>query len=287
MQEQYEKIEAYLNDELPAAERKAFEAAMTEDPALTREVNLHRRLATVLGDEQEWQLRQNLESLRDSVPDDQLEDGKPGKNRRAGGLLLGMLGLVIIASLLYWYATSDATTASETVPATEAPAPANEDEEAPLEEAENPPPVAEEKPAPPPPASVAPEPYAALPLLEALAKASPLSNIYEFELRSAVEGNAPKQLRLDGEMLSAQWEGQTPFVVEIFSNNPAQYPDRPVQEGELLLQPIEEDGPIAFAAKQAYIANYEAPVDLQPGLYYYQVRLQGLDEVLWVGRFRL
>jgi len=284
MQEQYEKIESYLNDELSAEERKAFEAALAEDPALTREVELHRRLATVLGDEREWQFRQNLQSLRDSVPDDQLKDRKPSNNRRAGGLLLGLLGLIVIASLLYWYATSDATTASEPVP--EAPAPPAETEQTPLEEADDLPPVAEEKPTSPP-EPVAPEPYAASPQLEELAKASPLSNIYEFELRSAIEGNAPKQLRLDGELLSAQWEGQTPFVVEIFSNNPAQYPDRPVQEGELLLQPIEEDGPIAFAAKQAYIANYETPLDLQPGLYYYQVRLQGLDEVLWVGRFKL
>lgn len=286
MQKQYEKIEAYLNNELSGAERKAFETAMAEDPALAREVKLHRRLATVLGDEQEWQLRQNLQSLRDSVPADQLEGGKPGKNRRAGGLLLGILGLIIIASLLYWYATSDATTASDPAPVPEAPAPPAEVEETPLEEAEDLPPVAEEKPTPLP-QPVAPEPYAALPQLEELAKASPLSNIYEFELRSAIEGNAPRQLRLDGELLSAQWEGQTPFVVEIFSNNPAQYPGRPVQTGELLLQPIEEDGPIAFAAKQAYIANYEAPLDLQPGLYYYQVRLQGLDEVLWIGRFKL
>jgi anti-sigma factor RsiW len=99
MQEQYERIEAYLDGTLPEPERKAFEAELERDKTLAAEVELHRRVHRTLGNADEWAFRQNLEAISEAY-EAPAENGKPG-NRSALRLLLGILILIIVASLLY------------------------------------------------------------------------------------------------------------------------------------------------------------------------------------------
>lgn len=281
MQEQYERIEAYLDGTLPEPEREAFEAELERDQTLAAEVELHRRLHRTLGNADEWAFRQNLEAISEAY-EAPAENGKPG-NRSALRLLLGILILITVASLLYYFfmPAPDAAPSAEP-PKAEQPAPLpTAPEEAPANEPE------EEEAAPTPkdtpeamtePDIPADQPNGAL---EALVAASPLSTTYEL----AVEANLSAQgFTLEGEMLSAQYEAGQPMTVALFDNQPGSYPDAPRHTGELQVMEADEDAPIAFAAKKAYFLAYEAALDLPPGLYYYVIRVDGEAEALWVGK---
>jgi len=120
-----------------------------------------------------------------------------------------------------------------------------------------------------------------------LADTASLSNIHSFELEANLAGKAPVRLLVEGELLSAQWEGETPFLLELYSNSPADYPGSPLLTGELTVLPQQEDGPIAFAAKKGYFVGFESQVSLEKGLYYYRVRLQGESQPLFVDKVKL
>jgi len=102
MEEQYEKIEAYLKGELPESEQQAFEAAMAADPELAEEVALHRRLQEVFGDEGEWRFRQNLRDIRSNIGEAAPENTSSAQ-RSGARILLGLLVLIALSSLLYWW----------------------------------------------------------------------------------------------------------------------------------------------------------------------------------------
>ena len=286
MENQYEKIEAYIDGTLPAEERRDFEAKIAADPELGAEVKLHQRLQDTLSNEAEWRFRQTLNELRDSVDEQLTEEEKPSGNSSLKWLLPGILGLIIIASLTWYYMTPPPMPQlPETPEVPEAPreeiSPAEETEPtvtAPEEE----PPVAEE----PEPEAPAVQPYAPIPELEQLAAASPLSNAYDFSLEATVRSGNPQTLIVEGELLSAQWDAETPLLLELYSNNPKRYPADPLLSGNMIATELQEDGPIAFAAKTAYFVNFEEDVDLPKGLYYYRVRLTGAEELLWVGKIR-
>lgn len=60
----YEKIEAYLNGALPAAEKLAFEAEIEANPELAQEVELHREITHSLGDSEKIAFRKTIQSIR-------------------------------------------------------------------------------------------------------------------------------------------------------------------------------------------------------------------------------
>jgi hypothetical protein len=278
MQEQYERIEAYLDGTLPEPERKAFEAELEGDKTLAADVELHRRLHRTLGNADEWAFRQNLEALSEAY-EAPAENGKP-ENRSALRLLLGILILIIIASLLYYFFMPAPDAVPAEPPVIEQPAPSpTAPEEAPEEEApeETTTPTApEDRPI----ANIPPD--RPNPVLEALVAASPLSSTYEL----AVEARFSNQnFTLEAEMLSAQYEEEQSMTLTLFDNRPDNYPDAPMHTGEIQVMEIDEDAPIAFAAKKAYFLAYEAALDLPAGLYYYVVRVDGEAEALWVGKF--
>jgi hypothetical protein len=278
MQEQYERIEAYLDGTLPEPERKAFEAELEGDKTLAADVELHRRLHRTLGNADEWAFRQNLEALSEAY-EAPAENGKP-ENRSALRLLLGILILIIIASLLYYFFMPAPDAVPAEPPVIEQPAPSpTAPEEAPEEEApeETTTPTApEDRPI----ANIPPD--RPNPVLEALVAASPLSSTYEL----AVEARFSNQnFTLEAEMLSAQYEEEQSMTLTLFDNRPDNYPDAPLHTGEIQVMEIDEDAPIAFAAKKAYFLAYEAALDLPAGLYYYVVRVDGEAEALWVGKF--
>lgn len=277
MQEQYERIEAYLDGTLPEPERKAFETELGRDKTLAAEVELHRRVHRTLGNADEWAFRQNLEAVSESY-EAPAENGKPG-NRSALRLLLGILVLIIVASLLYYFFMPAPDAAPAEPPAIEQPAPSpTAPEEAPEEEApeETTTPTAPEDT---PIANIPPD--RPNPVLEALVAASPLSATYEL----AVEARFSNQnFTLEGEMLSAQYEEGQSMTLTLFDNQPDNYPDAPLHTGEIQVMEIDEDAPIAFAAKKAYFLAYKATLDLPGGLYYYVIRVDGEAEALWVGK---
>jgi|AntRauTorckE5430_2_1112549.scaffolds.fasta_scaffold24273_2 hypothetical protein len=279
MEQKYERIEAYLDGTLPEAERKAFEAEIAKDAEIAKEIKLHRRLQSTLGNEAEWQFRQNLEAISDGyqAPDKNKNPGKQGTLR----LFLGILTLSILASLLYFFFMPGPDTPPAERPEIEQPAPSpTAPEEAPADEPE----VQETTPAPTTPEA---PPIAAIPsdqpnaALEALVTASPLSTAYEL----AVEADlSDPGFALEGEMLSAQYKADQIMTITLFDNQPGSYPDAPLHTGELQVMEIDEDAPLAFAAKKAYFLAYEAELDLPAGLYYYVIRTEGEAEALWVGK---
>lgn len=277
MQEQYERIEAYLDGTLPEPERKAFEAELEGDKTLAAEVELHRRVHRTLGNADEWTFRQNLEAISEAY-EAPAENGKPG-NRSALRLLLGILILIIVASLLYYFFMPVPDAAPTEPPAIEQPAPSpTAPEEVPEEEAveETTPPTAPEAP---PVANIPPnQPN---PALEALIPASPLSTTYELAIEACISG---QNFTLEGEILSAQYEAGQSITLTLFDNQPDNYPDAPLHTGKIQVIEIDEDAPIAFAAKKAYFLAYEAALDLSTGLYYYVIRVDGEAEALWIGK---
>lgn len=286
MEEQYGKIEAYLRGDLPESEQQAFEAAMAAEPALAEEVALHRRLQEVLGDEEEWRFRQNLQDIRSGVGATPSEK-KSLAQRDGARFLLGLLFLIALSSLLYWWLVPAPVPApSQETPVDTLPAPSEPEQktepEPPLEKE-----IAPEPAEPQAPAIELPPPFAPNPQLEALADAAPMSDIHSFDLEAEISREAPARLMVEGELLSAQWEGETPFLLELYSNRPADYPGRPLLTGELAVLQQEEDTPIAFAAKKAYFVGFEQEVSLQSRLYYYRVRLQGESAPLFVGKVKL
>ena len=259
MQEQYERIEAYLDGTLPEPERKAFEAELERDKTLAAEVELHRRVHRTLGNADEWAFRQNLEAISEAY-EAPAENGKP-ENRSALRLLLGILILIIVASLLYYFFM---------------PAPDAAPAEPPVIEQPTPSPTAPEDT---PIANIPPD--QPNPALEALVAASPLSSTYELAAEARLSN---QNFTLEGEMLSAQYEEGQSMTLTLFDNQPGNYPDAPTHTGELQVMEIDEDAPIAFAAKKAYFLDYEATLDLPAGLYYYVIRVDGEAEALWVGK---
>ncbi|MCB0662369.1 MAG: hypothetical protein KDC24_06495 [Saprospiraceae bacterium] len=87
-EEQYEKIEAYLEGTLNEEEKLAFEKEMSEDQALKNAVALEKDLQTFLPDTAELAFRQNLEQVN-----------KNWKNKQ-GGSTISMRWFSIAAGML-------------------------------------------------------------------------------------------------------------------------------------------------------------------------------------------
>lgn len=282
MEQQYEQIEAYLDGTLSGAELEAFEAELKRNMELAAEVALHRRLQHTLGNTDEWAFRQNLEAISKAyqAPDQSTTPDKQGTNR----LFLGILGLLVVASLLYYFFIMAPATPSAPSPGEEQNAPSviNEEpeptNEAPVEDTIQATPELPEEKAPPVANTPTDQPNAAL---EALVTASPLNSAFELAIEARLIDIG---FTLQGQMLSAQYEADQQITIALFDNLPANYPNAPLHTGELQVVKAEEDAPIAFAAKEEYFLAYEAELNLATGLYYYVINIDGEPEALWVGK---
>ncbi len=97
MNEDIEKIEAYLNGELSEGERRIFEAAMTSDPALRQEVAAHRVVQEAIVDHELLTVKKEIRNVMDGAGHSHF-----GRN---GRVALG-LGGILVAGLLTWWITS-------------------------------------------------------------------------------------------------------------------------------------------------------------------------------------
>jgi hypothetical protein len=91
-----ERIEAYLNGELPIGEAEEFRAMLAGDPALDREVELHRNLRDIITDGAYLRVKNELHGIHAR------KLRTINRIKRSAGFGLGGLILGIIAFLLLW-----------------------------------------------------------------------------------------------------------------------------------------------------------------------------------------
>lgn len=109
--QQFDQIQAYLNDQLSSAERQAFEAQMATDPALAEEVGVHRLE------------REMMDMMLEDDLDNQLQAWQQEKAqlppRAKGSMRLWLLITIIIigvAVLLFFILRSNSTENSQQTP---------------------------------------------------------------------------------------------------------------------------------------------------------------------------
>lgn len=120
-----DKIEAWLQGKLPAAEAAAFQAEMAADPALAEEVDLHRLTLQAMDHLSEQHLQQNVLTWMEGVDIDDIgeETTKPqlpktfGPNRN---WLLMAVALLFLAGAFIFYQQSKSGSVKQRIAALEA-----------------------------------------------------------------------------------------------------------------------------------------------------------------------
>ena len=295
MEELYNKIEDYLAGNLSAEDRAAFEQTLQEDPGLLAELALHRRLQETFSDPQEVALRQSLREIRDTFSE---APSEPVGSKPFYQNIWFYIGLIAILLVIYLVtrsqnATSDLpdsptqdtiiqeqNTDANTLPqvdtaATQVPETSN------VEKAPSTPTV----PTRPPIASR--DPFATNPALEVLLDHESQSNRYSFELNANVVAlDQGSNVIIDGELVSTALEDEQ-FSIVIFDNNPANFPTEPLMRQVLRVRETQGERTFAFGAKKRYAILFDEIIEaLTPGLYYYQIYLEGKAEPLYTGTFR-
>ena len=115
-------LERYLDGDLPPAERTAVERALAADPALRAELQLRRELGSLLRQDEERALLEQLEAIGERITDEPERGGNAG--RRKWWLLLALLA---VAGALFYYLLPP----TAPVPPSSLPAPSQEREIAP------------------------------------------------------------------------------------------------------------------------------------------------------------
>lgn len=311
----YEKIEAYLNNQLPEAERRDFEAELTQDPTLAQEVQLHREITQELGNKQKMAFRKTLETLRHDASNSAT---KPTKARKPAWPYL--LGIALLLALLYLL--SPIGKPKETAPPIE-PTPSQQSSESPIatapssntapahsapisaktKELEKTQPATKEttEAIAPPKKEKANNPIASrpnalpqrpdgrsvfdpIPRLEAelQKEADPVYSVEAAAVRLSEKRNqASYDVLFDGLLLTAMEKPELALV--LFDNR------IPITEITAVipvnLSPVKQDPNIrAFAAKKAYEMSANYSLELQPGLYYLRLQRAGDMGVLWTGK---
>jgi hypothetical protein len=272
-----EKIDDYLNGALPATEVMAFEASLQADPELAAEVELQRRMQTVLSDSGEWELRQTLRTISEDYPLPAASEAQvklvssPSKWWYFGPVLI-----VVAFALVYFL---DLFTPSpgkdvglpplETETRTEQP---DSPLELTTEDTIDLAPVAEPTDTPgqtrPEPPRDARDPTSPLPALEQVLAAE-ASVVYDFELsvNRTLEG-----ITLAGTLYALDLPTDSTFLLRIFNNNPVRFPGRPVlTAGFRPEQIIVNEDRIAFGRKNAYAVSFSRVLKLPMGRYYYLI----------------
>lgn len=110
-QEQYEKIEAYLQGELSEQETKNFEQQLTQDNDLRETLDIHQSMGSFLTASPKGKLRGNLQQIRHEFGDTGQPISAPQPNGKKSWiwlLLVPFLGLVV------WWINSEASQVTAT-----------------------------------------------------------------------------------------------------------------------------------------------------------------------------
>ena len=261
----YEQIEAYLNDTLSAEERQALEQRMADDPDLRQEVALHQHL------QKDFDAgRKNLREGLRKVMEEPLPADQSAKTYRKS---LWLLGIGLAGLILVWFAVNF-WGAAETPPHQDpAPTPI----QTPQIEQDT------KLPAPNPPiAQIDPARYKPNASMEAFVNSKVRSESIAVQLsrpihdaRVFTDQKSSFRLRFTGTILIQEAQVEKAFTLAFFDN---QNTNKPVFEIPLAGQKTAQNG-LEF--------DFQAPLKLQPGLYYFTIEAVDEGEVLYAGRFRV
>lgn len=291
-EDKYQKIQAYLDQEMSEKEARAFEREISADQELAQELKLHREMEDLLADSPENALRKSLDLLGQEAKG---ENPKQGFNSRWLWLLLPVL-----LGLTWWLSRDNAVPDGiERDPPIEQQAPPSRGEEQlppkQEEEPENQQPT-EEAPPPQrqndqdskaqeePPRAIAAN-FTPNPSLEFLMENNLRDNDIRIEL---VEQQENVRLTQAGEAISFEVryavqsrEDPSPidFKLHLFSNDRQAFEDfSPLSTNDLAVVPIEAD---------RYQIDFAASFTLQPGLYYYLLEDFGAEKIYLVEKFEV
>lgn len=266
----YEKIEAYLAQEMSPESREAFEAELAGSVELRRELALHRRLHEELAKAGKARLRRQLEQLATEFPVQ--SGGNKGSHKGRWFLGLALAGGVAVLAWWWFSRQGEGQKAPAMVPVEQIdslsaqPAPAARDTAAP--------PPAEGKPEAVPQQAVA-DAFAPDARLEALMAMSSTDKPFAI---SAEAGAAPQpggryELVVSGLLRTAEMPAGARFLLRLYDNSPGSFPGgKAVEEGVLELRMVEEDEEIyAFGKLQHFTFRYTLKKRLRPGLYYFLI----------------
>lgn len=261
----YEQIEAYLAGTLSPEEHHRFEEVIRQDPALAREVGLHRQLQDMIGDKEYMAFRSTLSR----VGADYRKEGQSPTYPWRWLWLLIPAGL----ALIWWIlpsAPEPANPASETVSPVPAPA-------SPLAV------PADTLPALPPQEAKRANPFTPHPALER-AMAQPPDAAFAIASASFLGEPGMEEgiwhIRLDMEVLMAGQPSGMEWVL---------YDNYRTPKGERIpvgIIRVQEEDIRAFAAKNRYRLTGATALTLHPGLYYGQLVRKEDGVVLWTGRWQ-
>jgi hypothetical protein len=290
MEELYEKIEAYLAGTMTADAIQQFEKELQGNPDLAAELALHRKMQQTFADPQEVALRNSLQEIRTN-----LDQTAPTSNKKPFYQRTWFYVTLIAALFVIYLLSRNQNTVSvlpeesrqdsveQQAPGTSSTLPTVDSSRLEVPE------TIEENTQPPPtrPPVATRDPFASNPIMEALLDPEVRSFRYDFELNAnLVELDAGTNLIIDGILISTKL-AEEQFVIEIFDNRRQSYPASPLLSQALTPREINENQPQAFGGKLNYaILLDEMIADLEPGLYYYQIRLKGADTPLYTGTFR-
>jgi hypothetical protein len=295
-EEQYQRLERYLEGAMDPPERQQFEDELAGNEALAKELALYQDMKEMLADTPENELRKNLALLGD-------------RQHRPGSLFRRLLWILVPFSLLagWWYLGREADSASEpdqviiqgdTIleqpsDAQNTPPPSTDTLERPGTQttpAQELPPPPSSPETPPPQKKQQNEPIAAAdftpnPSLEFLIdnnlRADDIvwSNI-QLQPDVKLAGNqASFTFQFSSTLTTTEpFEAQT-MLLHLFSNQAEDFDNfEPLQSFELRLDKTDE---------QQYEIQFEQPLQLSPGLYYYLIENAATEQIYKVARFEL
>jgi hypothetical protein len=298
-EEIYRNIQRYLDDRLGPEEREAFEREMKANAELAREVELNREMKTFLADTPENELRRNLQLLG--------EQAEEPKTRPSAGWwrwLVFLLPLVLVS----WWLLRDSRENSRVesvIPKEETSAPAlNQDRgvtpppektDTKQEDAKTIPAPeiqrSEETGTPPEKSTQAADrdrsPIAAntepIPALELLIDNNVRSTDFQW-----VDTNPPPDVslpspgaafnfRFSGALTSEANLPEKEFQLHLFSNDPDAF---------AVFNPL-SSFPLTFeeTAERTFKVDFQKPLTLRAGLYYYLIEDTATEKIYWVGKF--
>ncbi len=299
-QQLYDSIEQYLEGNLSKTETAEFEKQLQNDPNLSAEVSLHRKVEEELGDATKKELRSILSEMKGKYSGK--EEGKvvqmqPRQNIRR---MLAIAASVLILGMAFWYlffrnpadepqfADDELPNQEEVIPNEETP------KDNPDKVIENDPSnLAEDKtknsqqPSQDDPSNTPEDPgdqpaidfFEDHPGFEELL-ANSNQDAFEFEMEAPLANavltsrNGSVPFRMLATLRTGAFPENDQFVLRIFNNQEESFTGKQtVFETPLSFEKDEEQGNFAFGEKEVYYLEFQQNLELAPGLYYWFVGL--------------